>query len=189
MLLHKVKMSGIVDQLSIKFVRMKSAYLRIIGIAIVVWGSSCMKLDEYPDEPKISLENFSTADSGATLLLNFTDGDGNFGLEQTDTTGVFSNCKNRYNIFCEYYEKQNNVWQHIELDPCLDPDIIPFYYRAPFASPLGQYKAQKGSIELFINPLYYLPSAFDTCKFQITIMDRDLNLSNTVWTPEYLKPS
>ncbi|MEY3598516.1 MAG: hypothetical protein RL521_938 [Bacteroidota bacterium] len=189
MLLHKVKKSRIVDQLSIKFVRMKSAYLHIIGIAIVVWGSSCMKLDEYPNEPKISLENFSTADSGATLLLNFTDGDGNFGLEQTDTTGVFSNCKNRYNIFCEYYEKQNNVWQHIELDPCLDPDIIPFYYRAPFASPLGQYKAQKGSIELFINPLYYLPSAFDTCKFQITIMDRALNLSNTVWTPEYLKPS
>ncbi len=150
--------------------------------------SSCMQLDEYPNEPKITLESFSTSDSGATLVLSFTDGDGNFGLEQTDTSGVFANCRNRYNIFCEYYEKQNNVWEHVELDPCLDPDIIPFYYRAPFTSPLGQYKAQKGSIELFINPLYYLPSAFDTCKFQITVMDRDLNLSNTVWTSEFLKP-
>lgn len=167
---------------------MKSATLLIFAWAMIFGISSCMQLDEYPDEPKITLESFSTADSGATLVLNFTDGDGNFGLEQTDTSGVFSNCRNRYNIFCEYYEKQNNVWEHVELDPCLDPDIIPFYYRAPFASPLGQYKAQKGSIELFINPLYYLPSAFDTCKFQITVMDRDLNLSNTVWTSAFLKP-
>jgi hypothetical protein len=167
---------------------MKSATLPLFALALIVMVSACMQLDEYPNEPKITLESFTTADSGATLILNFTDGDGNFGLEQTDTSGVFANCRNRYNIFCEYYEKQNNVWQHVELDPCLDPDIIPFYYRAPFTSPLGQYKAQKGSIELFINPLYYLPSGFDTCKFQITVMDRDLNLSNTVWTSEFLKP-
>lgn len=171
-----------------KFVCMRRSVSRFVAISVVVGLGSCMQLDEYPDTPQINLKEFTTADSGATLILNFTDGDGNFGLEQSDTSGTFADCRNRYNIFCEYYEKQNNVWQHVELDPCLDPDIIPFYYRAPFTTPLGQYKAQKGTIELFINPLYYLPSNFDTCKFQITIMDRDLNLSNKIWTPEYLKP-
>jgi hypothetical protein len=159
----------------------------MLGICIsLFWG--CLKLDSYPIEPKISLKSFNTSDSGAFVVLDFTDGDGNFGLNQSDTSGTFALCNYRYNIFCEYYEKQNGVWQQIVLDPCLDPNIIPFYYRAPVAQPLGQYKSQKGTIELTINPLYYLPSNFDTCKFEIHVIDRDLNSSNIVWTDEFLKP-
>jgi hypothetical protein len=36
--------------------------------------------------------------------------------------------------------------------------------------------------------LYYLPTPFDTCKFEIRIADRNQNVSNRVFTPEFIKP-
>lgn len=160
----------------------------IITIFVSIFLASCLRIENYPNEPVIQFESFTPNDSGALLNISFTDGDGNFGLGQLDTTGIFGDCQWKYNVFCEYYEKQNGVWNHIELDPCLDVNIIPFYYRAPIAEPLGQAKAQKGNIQLQMYPLYYLPSPFDTCKFEIRIADRNQNVSNRVFTPEFIKP-
>jgi hypothetical protein len=160
----------------------------IITIIVSVFLTSCLRIENYPNEPVIQFESFTPNDSGALLNISFTDGDGNFGLGQLDTTGIFGDCQWKYNVFCEYYEKQNGVWNHIELDPCLDVNIIPFYYRAPIAEPLGQAKAQKGNIQLQMYPLYYLPTPFDTCKFEIRIADRNQNTSNRVFTTQFIKP-
>ena len=161
-------------------------YVLSIVLTLTLFG--CLKIENYPDEPVIAFESFTPNDSGALLTIQFTDGDGNFGLSQLDTTGIFGDCQWKYNLFCEYYEKQHGTWKHIALDPCLDVNIIPFYYRAPVAEPLGQAKAQKGNISLQMYPLYYLPTEFDTCKFEIRIADRDQNVSNRVFTQEFIKP-
>jgi hypothetical protein len=161
---------------------------RAILILLVLVFAGCLRIDDYPDAPVIQFESFSPNDSGAMLNISFTDGDGNFGLTQLDTNGIFGDCQWKYNLFCEYYERQNGEWVHLELDPCLDVNIIPFYYRAPVAEPLGQAKAQKGNIKLQMYPLYYLPTGFDTCKFEIRIADRDQNVSNRVFTQAFIKP-
>ena len=41
--------------------------------------------------------------TGAQLIFSITDGEGNFGLNQEDTAGVFADCTTRYNVFCDYY--------------------------------------------------------------------------------------
>jgi len=168
--------------------------MRKKGIGLLLFYSlhflGCLNLESFPNEPQIAFKSFSiNADgSGAKLQISFTDGDGDFGLNQEDTAGVFADCTNRYNVFCDYYEKQNGNWLKINLDPCLDPNIIPFYYRAPVAVPEGQYKAQKGIITLDIKPIYYLPGNFDTCKFKVHVIDRALNQSNEIETTSFFKP-
>lgn len=166
----------------------KMGWFFIVSVALSFLG--CLDLESFPNEPQITFKSFNIAadGNGAALQISFTDGDGNFGLNQEDTAGVFSDCLNRYNVFCDYYEKQNGQWVKVSLDPCLDPNIIPFYYRAPVAVPEGQYKAQKGVITLDIQPIYYLPSNFDTCKFKIHVIDRTLNKSNEIETTEFYKP-
>jgi hypothetical protein len=149
--------------------------------------TSCIEKDSFPPEPAITFKDFKIypADS-ANLYLSFTDGDGNFGLNQEDTTGSFcwNGCLYYYNLFCEYYELQNGTWVHIPLDPFED---IPFYYRVPYLEPTGQNKAQQGEIKISMLA-YYLLSDFDTCRFEIKVVDRTFKQSNTITTSTFIKP-
>lgn len=148
---------------------------------------SCLEPASYPDEPAISFESFTPNGNSARLVLNFTDGDGNIGLDQADTTGVncLDTCLYYYNFFCEYYELQQGSWVHIPLDW---EDGLAFYYRIPRIRPSGQNPALNGQIQVAMEPQYYLVSEFDTIRYLIHIVDRDLNVSNTITTPNFLKP-
>jgi len=73
------------------------------------------------------------------------------------------------------------------LDPCVNEDAVPFYYRVPWARPTGQDQTQEGTIKLRMQT-YYLPSEYDTCRFRIQIVDRSLKESNIVFSSEFLKP-
>lgn len=152
--------------------------------------ASCLKKQEFPNEPQITLKSLQIVADTAFLVLGFTDGDGNFGLRQSDTTGVFAQCINKTNLYCEYYELQNGNWQHIIIDACDEPNDsdVPYHYRIPFAEPSGQNKVQMGEIEVKIAN-WYLPSEQDTVRFQIQIADQSLNRSNVVVTQSLVKPS
>lgn len=150
--------------------------------------SSCLKGEEYPPEPVLRFKSIRTTPDSAILSFEFTDGDGNFGLRQEDTSGAFDDCVRRYNLFCEYYELRNGQWVHVEIDPCENPNSVPFYYRVPLVEPTGQFKAQKGEIRVVITPFYYLPGGFDTCRFEARVMDRAFTTSNTVRTALFTKP-
>lgn len=144
----------------------------------------CKKPEDFPKEPKISFKNFKqNADSTAQLTITFTDGDGNIGLEKGDTTGKFSpDSKFHYNLFLEYFEKQNGKWVHRKLQP-------PFYYRIPPLEPRGSSKALEGEIQVTIEPLYFDPvSPYDTIKYSIQLADRDLNKSNVAETGPIITP-
>lgn len=160
------------------------AYL-LIGF---VTFASCLKVKEYPNEPTISNARLLLEGDSAYFYVDFIDGDGNVGLGQADTSGTFANCKTKYNLFCEYQERVNGIWYTMSGDPCLDVNAVPFYYRVPWATPAGQNKTQKGTIKVLMYPAYYLPSAHDTCRFVVTLCDRDINYSNTVISNEFIKP-
>ncbi|MDZ4824636.1 MAG: hypothetical protein SH856_14355 [Flavobacteriales bacterium] len=153
---------------------------------------SCLKPNEFPDEPALEFGEFLRySDDSAKLILNFTDGDGNFGLTAADTSGTYcSQCMAYYNLYCEYYELQNGQWVHLPLIPFLPFNQIAFYYRVPWVMPTGQEKAQQGELEITMrgNYGYWLESEFDTARFEIHIVDRSLNESNVVRTPAFIKP-
>jgi hypothetical protein len=161
----------------------KSSLLLLIFVFLM---ASCLKREEYSDVPSITYKSFTTSADSAVLLMDFVDGDGNFGITESDTSGIYDDCFQRYNLYSEYYELRNGVWTWVQLDPCIDQ--LPFYYQVPFAEPTGQFKTQKGQIEIVMKPTYYLTNAFDTCRFVIKIADRDRNFSNTVTTRTFVKP-
>lgn len=157
----------------------------LIAAAVLLGG--CLEPASYPDEPVISFKSLTPNGTAAVLKVDFTDGDGNIGLDQDDTTGVFcpDTCQFHYNLFLEYYELQDGEWTLIELDP--EAGQIPFYYRVPNIQPSGQNPALNGEISIDM-PSYYLFSDYDTLRFEIQLFDRDLNGSNIETTPIFIKP-
>lgn len=154
--------------------------------------SSCLKPVSYPETPEITFTSFEIFDDGtgdmdAQLKMKFTDGDGDIGLRQSDTTGVFCNdsCLYNYNVFCEYYEKQNGDWVHIELPWQVFPQA--FYYRIPDVSPTGQNPALSGEIKILMDTYYLSTYPGDTCRFEVHMVDRKLHHSNTITTSEFTK--
>ena len=160
---------------------------------IAVLAISCMQENNFPETPAIKFNQIINKTDSIQLWIDFTDGDGDFGLEQGDTTGSFDDCLRQYNLYLTYQEKQNGVWidngaaEPGILDPCVNEDAVPFYYRVPWARPTGQDQTQEGTIKLRMQT-YYLPSEYDTCRFRIQIVDRSLKESNVVFSSEFRKP-
>ncbi len=159
----------------------------VILVVMMLALSACLEPESYPPEPRISFKALEPSGMQAVLRLNFTDGDGDIGLDQNDTSGVFcpDTCRYHYNLFLEYYELQHGEWVHIELDP--EAGQVPFYYRVPRVEPSGQNPALNGEIKLDM-PAYYLFTDFDTARFEIQLVDRSLNESNIATTPLFVKP-
>jgi len=164
---------------------------RILFLVLVIGSlASCLKKKELPDEPQISLSAFDITSSGATLKLHFTDGNGNFGLDDADTTGIFADCIRAFNLYAEYYELQDGEWEHIIIDPCDEPDTLeqdlPFYNRVPWVKPTGQDQTQDGEIRVDMDN-WFLPGPYDTIRFEIHIVDREMNESNTIIAGPFVK--
>lgn len=156
---------------------------------------SCRKFEEYPIEPVITFDNFTlllNSQTGTTergvLSIGYTDGDGDLGLNTSDTLPPFDRNGNYYyNIIVKYYERQNGTFVEVPLlswNPDTQKyDTITFNGRFPNLTPEHGNKAIKGVIQdtLYVNnPL----SDFDTIKYKVSIYDRALNKSNEVETSE-----
>jgi len=153
-----------------------------IGSLWLILLTGCIEHEVVPIVPAIKGIRFSESGNDAKMFVDFTDGDGNFGLEQSDTIGIFSRCINAYNLFAEYYELQEGQWVHVKIDPCDDPvpdPDVPFYFKIPWAKPTGQDQTQQGVIEISLTS-WKIESEFDTVKFIVSIMDRDLQMSNSM---------
>ena len=156
----------------------------VLFISIVF--TSCLPEPNYPIEPAIRFLAFDISeDNSAVLSIEFTDGDGNLGLNSSDIFPPFcSTCEHHFNLMCEYDELRNGEWTHIPLIPAQGQ--VPFYYRVPRVNPAGSNQALKGVIEIAMNT-WSLQSVYDTLRFRITLEDRDLNLSNEETTFMILK--
>lgn len=149
--------------------------------------TSCLKPETFPAEPEIEFRSFEISGDSARLTIYFTDGDGNVGLRDEDTTAPFDVATGFYNnLFTEYWEKDdqlgwvqgtNNIGKPIEVN-----------FRVPYLTPDGKNKALKGEIEVTFEPDvgYFNPfsSESDTIMYKIKLVDRALNISNQVSTGE-----
>ncbi len=151
-----------------------------VWCAVLLCG--CYPREKFSEIPHIEfvaiekIDNGTGVDSQAELVVHFQDGDGNIGLDESDTTGMFSpDSLYYYNFFIEYYEKQQGKWVSVELP-------TPLHVRVPVLSQ-NVPESIEGDIKVltYINNLF---SPYDTVKLSCYLVDRDLNKSNVIETPE-----
>jgi hypothetical protein len=147
--------------------------------------NSCREKEEYPIVPDLKFLEFTKLvhpdgyDTLGILLLSYTDGDGDLGISQFDTT--------TYNFFVDYYVMDDGV-----LGPGLifnnqtgRFDTINFNNRFGPLAPDDYDGWIKGTIEDTIKPLFDPRSTkeYDTIQFRIHMIDRAGHSSDTVTTP------
>jgi hypothetical protein len=173
----------------------------LLSAVIVFLLSDCKKItDTYPVTPAIIFKSYSiqkTIDSGGNpdyklvLTISFTDGDGDIGLNQSDTTGPFApDQPNYYNLLVGYYEKVSGKFIRMYLNypyPSNGHDTIYYNGRIPNITPAGRNKAIKGDIDYAID----LGSGSKTegdIKFDFILYDRALHRSNIAESSDIALP-
>ena len=159
----------------------KISLLAVLFIALI---SSCLKPETFPLEPIIAFDSFRAMSDSGEIAISFTDGNGDIGLRESDTTGSFSPSNTfHHNLFIEYYEKDDVLGWVRGKD--LGGDDITFLYRVPYLTPNGNNKALKGVVKVVIEPSYFNPISpeSDTIRYKIRLIDRALNVSNTIESP------
>ena len=148
---------------------------------------SCLKNEQYPLEPQLEFKSVSVADTVngfdpiGLIHLKFTDGDGNVGLNEADTFGVFHpDSAYGRNLFIfpfkkvggEFIPAETFVANHVRITPRLSDSDDPI----------------EGDIDAGV----FLPAktAVDTLdtvtlKWELYLVDRDRNQSNVIETPEF----
>jgi hypothetical protein len=173
----------------------------LLPAAIVLILSGCHKFtDTFPTTPAITFKSYSiqknldsagNPDYKLILTISFTDGDGDIGLNQGDTTGPFAPDKpNYYNLFVGYYEKVNGKFIQMWLNypfPSNGHDTIYYNGRIPNITPAGKNKAIKGDIDYNID-LGGGSKTGNDIMFDFILYDRALHKSNKVESPDIALP-
>lgn len=153
----------------------KKIIAALFTLASIVAG--CGEIQTYPDTPVIDYKDFKlyrTTDAlGNSIFvgkmeLSFTDGDGDVGLAQPDSTVVDDSLK--YNFFSSMYSMNNGVFEKIE-GPRGEQK-----FRIPYISREGQNKTLKGTISVDFE---YKIIEYDTIFYTFYMMDRAFHRSNT----------
>lgn len=177
--LYFCKDNGIRKEYSLK----KQYFIFILFTCAIIAG--CERESDLPDEPVITRVEFD--ESEKDLIIEFTDGDGDFGIGENNTDFPFyldddSTEVNPYyyNLWIDYFELRESEWVLV-----VPKSEFGFYYRVPDLTPEGQNKQLE---VIFTNDMSAeLPYPFaesDSIKFRVTLVDRAKNLS----VPEETEP-
>lgn len=130
----------------------------------------------------IEFKSFVEMGDSAFLTIGFKDGGGDIGLRENDTLPPYDKTsKYYYNLFLDYYEKENGQWVKQEINP-------PFYYRIPYLQNQTNNNYLEGEIMVTLIAPYYNPfSNVPEYKYSIQLVDRALNESNVVETGTLVK--
>ena len=177
---------------------MKKSIL-IFGILLFV-VAACQKKVEYPIEPKIAYTGFtylinadSTFSGQGVLSFSYTDGDGDLGLDVSDSLPPFNNnSPYYYNLIIDYQKFENGVFHSVPLlswnIETQSFDTVSFNARFKRLVAGNETKPISGDMDytLFVqNPF----SPNDTVRFAVKIIDRALHESNVILTdPIYTNP-
>lgn len=157
-----------------------------VKLAIIValfFGFGCQKDDPTPVPPEITFIDGGLASDGsfANVRFEFFDGDGDLGLKQGENTG-----DQAFNLFVDYYEKENGVW--VLKSPIITFnvsenkfDTTELHLRIPFIENEAK-KSLEGETEV---KLLFDFNA-DTFRYEMFILDRALNKSNTIVTSDFI---
>ena len=153
----------------------------ILKISLIVFFfagliTACEEIRSYPDIPTVDYKPpfsfYLTTDAlGNRIILgklsfDFTDGDGDLGLEQSSDTGLPDSLI--YNLFLSIYEKNDTGFAKVE-------DVNNLNFRIPYIEREGQNKTLTGNITV---DLEYKTFEYDTIFYTFYIVDRQLNKSN-----------
>jgi hypothetical protein len=168
--------------------------LCLLALICAIVFYSCKKEENFSVIPAITFSEFKIfGTDSATCKINFTDGDGDIGLDPFDTLPPF-NLNSRYNsdLFLVYYfqDTLTKVWKPFNLKALTDTnrlhfDTLQFKYRIPNLTQNGQKKSLQGEIKVRLLPPYTIPYQGCYCrnyKYKITLVDRALHVSNEVET-------
>ena len=177
---------------------MKIKYL--IGLLFMALTMlACQKPVEYPIEPKIAYEGFtylfnpdSTFSGEGIISFTYTDGDGDLGLDDSDTLPPFGfHDPYYYNLVVDYLKLENGTFvktpllsPHVPTNPAdtlVLFDTVTFNARFKRLRETEDPKAISGTMDYKMtvqNPF----SPDDTIKFEIHILDRALHESNVIQT-------
>ena len=153
-------------------------YLLIV-VLICVGIFACVKKTNYPVEPVISFNSFTPyQDESADINIKFTDGDGDIGVDITDT---------KLTMWVNYYYKDTitQIYRAFCYGCGTDSLKNPYIVRAPKDSYLG--KPISG--EIVVNLQGYRHSKkIKYIKYVIYLFDKAGNKSNVITTPELIVP-
>lgn len=165
----------------------------ILFLLSLFFLTACQKKVEYPIEPKVTYQGLNylmDADSTLTgevvLSIGYTDGDGDLGLDDTDTIYPFgSHDPHYYNLLIDYLKWNGDTFEETPLlswnQQSQSYDTISFNARFKRLVFNDEEKAISGTIDYTLtayNPL----SPNDTIKFRIRLIDRALHESNAIET-------
>jgi hypothetical protein len=153
-------------------------------LVLLIGLAGCFKNEEYPPEPIISNPQFTFIGDSAMLAFDFTDGDGDIGLDPNDTVAPFNpDSYYHYNLHIEYFEKDDAEGWVQGTD--IEGEPIVFQYRIQPIEVKGEAKGLKGTIEVnMINYKNTFSSESDTIRYSIKLIDKALNESNELESPE-----
>ena len=171
--------------------------IRTAGFLIVpAMFAGCLKPENFPDQPILTFKSLeqrfeanSSVDTATSrfvyVTVDFTDGDGDIGLDASDTQSPFGvDEAHYYNFYCEFKKQINGQWTDIDSD---------WNYRMKRISPSGQDPTLNGEIEVRIGPfpglrpfplVDILPG--DTLQANVRLEDRSLNMSNTATSEAFV---
>ena len=162
---------------------------KVITLSVICFLVSC-KPDEATFDLIPQIELLSTSfikdilgkDSIIRLEIGYQDGDGDIGLTESDTAPPFNFGNPFYHNLPVTYLVENSMGEYEELvDPNNSKPYGNQHERIPNLTPNGKYKAIQGTlyISLTADPALLKP---EKLKLEINVIDRALNVSNTVIT-------
>lgn len=130
---------------------------------------------------KVEQLKLANKDSVIDIIIGYTDGDGNIGLDLDDTTAPYNyGSKYFYNLYVNVYRVDNGIATKIPIP--LTTDTVNFNDRITNITPTGKSKSISGEIRFSLNAKPY-PGIFpDSMFYTFQIIDRALNESNIVKT-------
>src|SRR6478735_5050911 len=148
--------------------------------------NSCRKKPEYSNTPYISMNavrhyvvysvNRGVMVDSLILSVNFQDGDGDLGVDQDDL--LQSPWKDTVNIVVDVYRKTGSTYTLLHLSPSYNGNF-------PLLSPKKIKGPINGVLEYNFNIAHSVfQPVNDVLRFDVRILDRALNSSNTVTTPD-----
>ena len=164
----------------------------IFGILLLAIAA-CQKKMEYPIEPQIAYKGFtylinedSTFSGQGILSFSYADGDGDLGLDVSDSLPPFnSSSPYYYNLIIDYQKLENGTFHSVPLlswnMETQSFDTVSFNARFKRLYAGNESKPISGNMDytLFVqNPF----SPNDTVRFAVKIIDRALHESNVIFT-------
>lgn len=165
--------------------------VRFAGTGALLAGgftlTGCLKSEEFPDEPILTFKsveqthelfpNGVAPERVVYVTVEFTDGDGDIGLDEGDTLSPFGTGEpHNFNTGCVFEMLRNGAWTDVDSE---------FPGRIKRISPSGQDPTLNGEIRWKVGPYpgtrtILQPDilAGDTMRVKMRLEDRALHMSN-----------